>query len=287
MPEIPRSFPYTQVDVFAAEPFQGNPLAVIMDADDLDTGMMARIARWTNLSETCFLLRPTLVGADYRVRIFTPDGELPFAGHPTLGSAHAWLAAGGTPQRGDEVVQECAAGLIRVRCGAPLAFAAPPTVRDGDLDPATLDTVLRALGVPEDRVLAHQWVDNGPGWAAVELPSARQVLELNPDLGVLGGIFLGVFGTHPAGAAADFEVRAFAPGVGEDPVTGSLNASLAQWLQRQGRAGEGYTVTQGTRLGRAGEIHISVEGETVWVGGATQTRFEGIARIPVPGQNRA
>ncbi|AIK88935.1 PhzF family phenazine biosynthesis protein [Corynebacterium glutamicum] len=275
------SRPYYQVDVFSSEPFMGNPLAVIADADDLSAEQMARIARWTNLSETTFLLKPTQEGADYRVRIFTPTGELPFAGHPTLGTAHVFRELHG--EQGTQLVQECVAGLVAVRAidgpASGLAFQAPPTLKDGPLDASDLDAACEALGISPDFIRAHQWVDNGPGWAVVELPSAQHVLDLEPDFSAHPTLKLGVIGAYPEGAPHAFEVRAFAQGIGEDPVTGSLNASIAQWLHRDGRAGEGYLASQGTAIGRAGEIHISIESHAIWVGSSVTTIFQGTAEF--------
>lgn len=278
---MPRSRAFAQVDVFSPVPYGGNPVAVILDADGLGDEDMARIARWTNLSETTFVLPPTTQDADYRLRIFTPGGELPFAGHPTLGSAHAWLQHGGTPRTSGRIVQEGASGLVTLRHDdGSLAFRAPPTLRSGDLDPADLERVTTALGVRPDQVLAHQWVDNGPGWAAVVLPDAQTVLGLDPDLSLLPDLPVGAIGAYPAGSAAAFEIRAFIPGIGvaEDPVTGSLNASVAQWMLRTGAVSGRYVVSQGTRLGRTGEVGITCTDEgAVWVGGETMTCFTGTA----------
>jgi PhzF family phenazine biosynthesis protein len=262
---------FSQVDVFSAEAFGGNPLAVVHDAEGLADGQMAAIARWTNLSETTFLLPPADKGADYRVRIWTPAGELPFAGHPTLGTCHAWLVSGGKPRRPDIVFQQCGVGLVRVRCGGPrLAFAAPPLKRIGPLEPALLEKIGNAIGVRTSDIVQHQWVDNGPGWCAVMLRSASRVLELKPDWARLDPLKLGVVGPHEAGHDAAFEVRAFIGGAGggyEDPVTGSLNASLAQWLIGAGMAPPSYVAAQGTALRRAGRVHLRKDGEAVWVGG--------------------
>lgn len=274
--------PFAQVDVFSPTPLRGNPVAVVLDAQDLDDDQMALFARWTNLSETTFVLPPTTPDADYRLRIFTPGGELPFAGHPTLGSAHAWLEAGGEPA-GEDLVQECGAGLVALRRSeGTLAFAAPPTIRSGPLDSELLARVVAALGVDADRVVDHQWVDNGPGWLALLLRSAHDVLAVEPDLDALAGLDVGVVGPHRAGGDAAFEVRAFAPGVGvgEDPVTGSLNASLAQWLIGSGRAPASYRATQGARLGRAGVVAVDTDQDgTVWIGGATTTRIRGTVTL--------
>jgi PhzF family phenazine biosynthesis protein len=262
---------YTEVDVFTDAPLLGNPLAVVHDAQGLSDEQMQAFARWTNLSETTFLLPPADATADYIVRIFTPRRELPFAGHPTLGSCHAWLEAGGTPHNGDTVVQQCAAGLIRVRRnGARLAFAAPPRLRTGALEDETLAQIRHALGLQPSDILRHQWVDNGPGWCAVQLASADVVLGLEPDWLALRGLKLGVVGAHAAGRSdAQFEVRALigeGPGY-EDPVTGSLNASLAQWLIGCGVAPDRYVAAQGAKLQRAGRVHVRREGDTIWIGG--------------------
>lgn len=261
---------FTQVDVFTDTPLLGNPLAVVHDAQGLSDAQMAAFARWTNLSETTFLLPPTDASADYRVRIFTPHRELPFAGHPTLGSCHAWLAAGGVARSAAEVVQQCPAGLIRIRRdGARLAFAAPPCLRTGPLDAELLARIVAALGLRGDAVLDHQWVDNGPGWSAIRLASADAVLALRPDWALLAGIKLGVVGAHGASHDAQFEVRALigeGPGY-EDPVTGSLNAGLAQWLIGSGVAPAAYVAAQGARLERRGRVFIERVDGQVWVGG--------------------
>ncbi|QMS55564.1 PhzF family phenazine biosynthesis protein [Kocuria varians] len=279
MTSLPRSRPFAQVDVFSADPYLGNPVAVVLDGSDLTDEQMARFARWTNLSETTFVLPATTTDADYRLRIWTPHGELPFAGHPTLGSARAWLRAGNDPRVAGTLVQECAAGLVRIHApssgsseddDAALSFEAPPTVRSGDLEDDVLRTIVEGLGITARDVLAHQWVDNGPGWAAVVLDSADKVLALDPDVAALGAHKVGVVGPAPEGSAHRFEVRAFVPGTRgyEDPVTGSLNASLAQWLIRTDRTPREYVARQGTRLGRRGLVHVSSLGEDVLVGGA-------------------
>jgi PhzF family phenazine biosynthesis protein len=268
---------FHQLDVFTAVPLKGNPLAVVHAAQGLGDEVMAAFARWTNLSETTFLLPPTDPQADYRVRIFTPGGELPFAGHPTLGSCHAWLAAGGVSKRAGRVVQECGVGLVQVRRNGRLSFAAPPLRRTGPLAPALVERIATALGVARADVLHHQWVDNGPGWCAVMLRSAAQVLAVRPDWAVLGDLKLGLVGRQPAGHDTLFEVRAFVPtlGVPEDPVTGSLNAGLAQWLTSAGMAPPHYVAAQGAALGRAGRVHVDCEGDTVWIGGDVAVCVEG------------
>ena len=302
--------PFKQVDVFTAIPYFGNPLAVVLDGSGLDDEAMQRFARWTNLSETCFLLPPTNALADYRVRIFTPGGELPFAGHPTLGSCHSWLQAGGQPRRNDVIVQECGIGLVRIRretlasSGQQLAFAAP-SVKCSAIDPALLAEVAQALGLKDAHILAAQMLDNGPHWLALLLDSPETVLALMPNHLALASlqVKVGVAAFYPppetppligrrnrearafgqASApvisdAPDLEVRAFAAcaGVPEDPVTGSLNASLAQWLMAEGHAPERYRVSQGVCLGRAGQLQIERDASgQVWVGGESTTCIEG------------
>jgi PhzF family phenazine biosynthesis protein len=268
---------FRQVDVFAAVPYLGNPLAVVVDADGLGDEQMRQFANWTNLSETTFLLPPRDAAADYRVRIFTPTGELPFAGHPTLGTCHAWLETGGQPRTAGQIVQECGAGLVRIRQDAAgLAFAAPPLVRSGPVDEDLAGHLAEVLGIRRDEIVDLQWADNGPGWVAVLLASAEAVLAVRPGVADLD---IGVVGPYPAGSPAAFEVRAFTPKLGltgEDPVTGSLNASLAQWLLATGRATAPYVASQGTVLGRSGRVRISQDGDgTVWVGGTTVTCVTG------------
>jgi PhzF family phenazine biosynthesis protein len=242
---------------------------------------MAAFANWTNLSETTFLLQPTSPEADYRVRIFTPSRELPFAGHPTLGSCHVWLATGGVPKAG-AVVQDCAAGLIRIRrTGDRLAFAAPPLLRSGELAPAVLAQAAAGLGLTPGAIVASNWVDNGPGWLAVKLESRRAALAVRPDYARLAGSRVGVVAPwDPAldGTEVQFEVRAFTGGY-EDPVTGSLNASLAQWLIAAGMAPPRYTASQGTVLGRAGRVQIEQDGADIWVGGVTTTCIAGTVAL--------
>jgi PhzF family phenazine biosynthesis protein len=273
---------FRQVDVFAEESFLGNPVAVVHGADDLSDDDMRRFARWTNLSETTFLLTPVSGQADYRVRIFTPERELPFAGHPTLGSAHAWLEAGGPPARPDLVVQECGVGLVPLKLSADgqLAFKAPPLIRTGPVDEPLLDEIAASLGIKRTDIVDAQWADNGPGWVAVELASAAAVLALTPGVTSRD---IGVVGPYPPGSPEAFEVRAFTPliaGTGEDPVTGSLNASLAMWLLSSGKATAPYTASQGTALGRRGRVHISVDSDgSVWVGGGTRTLISGRVQL--------
>ena len=265
------------VDVFTATPYAGNPVAVVLDAEGLSGEDMQRFARWMNLSETTFVLPPAAGGADYRVRIFTPVQELPFAGHPTLGTCHAWLEAREDGERPDAVVQECGAGLVTVRRTPDgLAFAAPPLVRSGPVEESLVEHIASLLGIARGEIEDAQWVDNGPGWVAVLLADAEAVLALRPTT---LGLDLGAVGPYPAGSPEAFEVRAFFPKDGtlvEDPVTGSLNASLAEWLLRTGRAIAPYVASQGTALGRAGRVHVSRDGDgTIWVGGDTVTCVTG------------
>jgi PhzF family phenazine biosynthesis protein len=273
---------FAQVDVFTAEPLKGNALAVVIDGAGLSDDEMAAFARWTNLSETTFLLPPTDPAADYRVRIFTPGGELPFAGHPTLGSAHAFLASGGDAKKPGEVVQQCAIGLVRVkRDGARLAFAAPPLQRSGPVGAAERAQVLASLRLAPEALLDLVWVDNGPGWMAARLADAASVLALQPDFVAMQGLKLGVVGAHPAGHDCQFEVRAFVPdlGIPEDPVTGSLNAGLALWLQGAGLAGERYVAAQGAALGRAGRVHVLRDDDATWIGGDVTPLIHGQVRL--------
>jgi PhzF family phenazine biosynthesis protein len=275
-------FAFQQVDVFASQPLRGNPLAVVVGADALSDAQMAAFANWTNLSETTFLLRPTTPDADYRVRIFTPQQELPFAGHPTLGSCHVWLESGGKPKR-DEVMQECEAGLVRIRRGAGrLSFAAPALRRSGPVEADILALVVDGLQLAPGAVLASNWVDNGPGWLAVLLRSRDAVLAVRPDFAVLSGLRVGVVGAWDRakdGSDAQFEVRAFTAGGYEDPVTGSLNASLAQWLIGTGVASATYVASQGTVLGRMGRVYVEQDGPDIWIGGAVTTCIAGILTL--------
>jgi PhzF family phenazine biosynthesis protein len=284
--------PFKQVDVFTTTPYRGNPLAVVLDGSGLTTEAMQHFTNWTNLSECTFLLPPTTegaaAGADYRVRIFCPGRELPFAGHPTLGTCHAWLQAGGVPHA-EHVVQECGVGLVRIRKSeGRLAFAAPPLIKSGPLDEAEVALIARGLGVARSDIAAHSWCDNGPNWRGVMLKSAEQVLALKPDGAVLTGLDVGVvgprgkvgvLGAQDSAGDTQFEVRAFFPGnngLAEDPVTGSLNAALAQWLIGAGLAPGRYVAAQGTVLQREGRVHIeSVADGTIWVGGACVTCIDG------------
>ena len=276
---MPRNRSFVQVDVFSTSPYSGNPVAVVLDGTGLSDEEMQGLARWTDLSETTFVLPPTVPEADYRLRIFAPGGELPFAGHPTLGSTRAWLEGGGTPRHDDRIVQECGVGLVTVRQGAgTLAFAAPPRVREGALEEDQLLRIVGAFGISRDRVVAHEWVDNGPGWAVVRLATAKEVLALEPDFSLLPDAMVGAIGAHPDGSRHAFEMRTFAPGVGvpEDPACGSMNAGVGQWLTATGAVPSSYRVSQGTRLGRAASIEISADADgTVWVSGAAVVRIRG------------
>lgn len=279
------AYPFQIVDVFGEGAFAGNPVAVIMTPVDLDAALMQRITRWLNLSETTFLLPPSDPAADYRVRIFTLERELPFAGHPTLGTCHAWLSAGGAPRAGNMIVQECGAGLVRVRRDAgALAFAAPPVIRSGPVDEAKRREIAEVLCIPISDIVDAQWVDNGPGWVAVRLASAEAVLAIEPVRSHGSRIDLGVVGLYPAGSPAAYEIRAFFSGpfgsLLEDPVCGSLNASVAQWLIGEGMAAAPYSVSQGGRVGRKGRIHVDRDADgQVWIGGGTRSLFSGSAEI--------
>jgi PhzF family phenazine biosynthesis protein len=294
--------PFSQVDVFTDVPLRGNPLAVVHDASGLDAAQMQHFTNWTNLSEATFLAPPTDAIADYSLRIFCPGRELPFAGHPTLGSCHAWLQAGGKP-KGEHIVQQCGVGLVRIRTevtpqGQRLSFAAPPLQRSGPLSDGDVALIARGLGVKREDIVAHAWCDNGPNWRGVMLRSAEDVLAIKPDASVLAGLDIGVVGPHggmdkprgkvgviaPHGQAHDaqFEVRAFFPGnngMAEDPVTGSLNAGLAQWLIGASLAPPSYVAAQGTKLGRAGRVFVTHDGSDVWIGGHSVTVMHGTARL--------
>jgi PhzF family phenazine biosynthesis protein len=271
-------FSFTQVDVFTDQALRGNPLAVVHGADGLSDAQMQAFAQWTNLSETSFLLQPSDPAADYRVRIFTPGGELPFAGHPTLGTCHAWLGAGGQPRARGIVVQQCGVGLVRIRLnGERAAFAAPPLQMES-VDESTLHGVLPALGLRPDQVRASQWLNNGPRWLGLLLDSADTVLSIEPDHSALKTLpKVGVVAPHAPGSESQFEVRAFAASIGvpEDPVTGSLNAGLGQWLIATGVAPTRYVAAQGQRLGRDGRVSIEQDGHTLWVGGHSVSCIRG------------
>ncbi|MDE1158882.1 MAG: PhzF family phenazine biosynthesis protein [Neorhizobium sp.] len=279
------TFPFQQVDVFSLEPMRGNPLAVVFGADSLSDSQMQAFANWTNLSETTFLLKPTDPRAHYRVRIFTPTQELPFAGHPTLGSAHVWLSNSGISPDGD-IVQECGAGLVRIRRdGTRLAFAAPPLTRSGPVDPALVERIAEALGLTMDRIEGSNWLVNGPDWIGLRLSSREDVLAVKPDYPMLNGARVGLVGvigrsTEPAeGEHVDFEVRAFTKNGYEDPVTGSLNAGMAQWLIGSGIAPDSYVAAQGTVLGRKGRVFVDKVGDDIWIGGEVAACVSGTVTI--------
>ncbi len=274
--------PFAQVDVFTTAPGLGNPLAVVLDASGLTAAEMQRFARWTNLSETTFVVPTDDPAADYGVRIFTPDSEVPFAGHPTLGTCHAWLEAGGRPADASAVVQACPAGLIAVRRTGPgtLAFAEPPLLRSGPVDEPLAERLAASIGLDRQAIVDAQWADNGPGWVAVLLESADAVLRVQP-----GAVFcdLGILGLYPPGSPAALEVRAVWPQDGsvvEDPVTGSLNASAAGWLIRSGRLAAPYVATQGAAIGRAGRAEITQDADgTIWTGGRCVTLVTGTVEL--------
>lgn len=273
---------YSEVDVFSETAYRGNALAVVHDAEGLSSAEMQQFANWTNLSETTFLLEPTHPEADYRVRIFTSNEELPFAGHPTLGSAKAWLDAGGIPGSAGVIVQECAAGLIPIRVsGDRFAFQAPPLTRYESVEETQLQRIAVVLGIEREKILDSSWIVNGSRWIGIRLGSAQEVLDLRPDPGHLGDLEIGVVGPYGSGAEPQFEVRAFVGGdaVWEDPVTGSLNAGLARWLSDTFVAPAHYVASQGTVLGREGRVHVEVDGDTIWVGGHVTACVEGSVRI--------
>jgi PhzF family phenazine biosynthesis protein len=272
-------FSFQQVDVFSSRALLGNPLAVVIGADSLTASEMAAFARWTNLSETTFLLQPKSADADYRVRIFTPAAELPFAGHPTLGSCHVWLSSGGRPKSGD-IIQECEAGLVRIRRdNERLSFEAPQLRRSGLVELDTLTRAINGLRLASDVIVDANWVDNGPGWLAVLLRSRTDVLALRPDFAVLSGLRVGVvapWDPMKEGPDANFEVRAFTAAGFEDPVTGSLNAGIAQWLIGSSIAPSSYIASQGTVLGREGRVHVEQVDDQIWIGGDVKTCIKGV-----------
>jgi PhzF family phenazine biosynthesis protein len=280
---------FKQVDVFTAKPYYGNPLGVVLDGAGLSKEEMQHFTNWTNLSECTFLLPPTHDDADYQVRIFCPGRELPFAGHPTLGTCHAWLEAGGKP-KAQHIVQECGVGLVKIKrdtASGRLAFAAPPLIKGGPMDEADVQMIARGLKIERSDIIAHAWCDNGPKWRGVMLRSAEQVLALKPDSAILAGLDIGVVGprgkvgvvgAHTTDDETQFEVRAFFPGnngLCEDPVTGSLNAAMAQWLIGAGLAPNRYVAAQGTAMARAGRVHVEQDGADIWIGGASVTCIDG------------
>ena len=274
---------FSQVDVFTTGPGKGNPLAVVGGAETLTDAQMQSFANWTNLSETTFLLPPADPEADYRVRIFTPSGELPFAGHPTLGTADVWLRGGGVPRTEGRIVQECAAGLVEIKNdGGRLAFAAPVLQRTGELPEENVQKICAALGLERSDVLRHQWAHNGPRWQALQLADAQAVLDVEPDYAALAPFGVGLIGAYPPGGDVDFEVRGlmgFEAMPAEDPVTGSLNAALGQWLIGAGLAPESYVARQGTRLGRDGRVYVSASDGEIWVGGDVQAVIRGTVEL--------
>jgi PhzF family phenazine biosynthesis protein len=267
---------FSQVDVFTDDFLLGNPVAVVHDADGLTDDQMATVARWTNLSETTFLLAPTVPTADFRLRIFTPRTELPFAGHPTLGSARAWLEAGGVARVDGRLIQECAAGLVRVRRSEDgrLAFAAPPLIRSGAVAEGDLKQIARALQIPVSDIVDAQWADNGPGWVAVLMRDADAVLAVDVDRTQIAQWKIGLVGAS-ASPGIDFEIRAFMTGGDEDPVTGSLNAAVAQWLIGTGRAPTSYIAAQGARRQRRGRVRVEQIGDDIWIAGDTVVGITG------------
>jgi len=278
---------FSQLDVFASGPFSGNPLACVIDADGLSTEQMQKFTKWANLSESSFLLEPTAPEADYRVRIFTTDQELPFAGHPTIGSCQAWLNAGGQAKTPGRVVQECGVGLVQLRLGGDhVAFAAPPLIRSGEVEESLVVEMAEVLGIPRAEVVGAQWGDNGPGWVILLLSSAEAVLALQRPASTAPNLDLGVVGLYPQGSGSEcaVEIRAFFAhddgAVSEDPVTGSLNASVAQWLLSTGQLAAPYVASQGTVLGRRGRIYIDQDDHAaIWVGGTATASITGEINI--------
>ncbi|NID05618.1 PhzF family phenazine biosynthesis protein [Luteibacter jiangsuensis] len=274
---------FRQLDVFSDRPLGGNPLAVVFDADSLDDATMAALARWTQLSETVFLQSPSDPRADYRVRIFSPRGEMPFAGHPTLGACHAWLAAGGQP-KATEIVQECGIGLVPIRRdGGVLSFRAPPLRSDAPLEAPLRERIASGLGLAVNDLVDARWVDNGAGWCAVLLREPGRLHRLSPDPVALDGLKIGVVANGGPAPDTAFEVRAlvFAGGMLEDPATGSLNAGIAVWFAQAGLAPDRYVIAQGRALGRDARIHVAREGDALWIGGRVAECIEG--RISLPG----
>lgn len=272
---------YLLVDVFGSGAFTGNPVAVVLGKGDLDTETMLRITQWLNLSETTFLLPAIDEAADYRVRIFTPDRELPFAGHPTLGTCHAWLELGGRAEDPGHIVQQCGAGLVSIRrIDGRLAFAAPPLIRSGAVDEQTAEQIASFLRISRSEIVNIRWSDNGPGWIAVMLGSAEAVLALDPVRSYTERIDVGVIGPYPLGSEVDYEIRTFFTNhlrtIVEDPITGSFNASAAQWLYGSGQIDRAYVAAQGTKIGCKGRAYVSRdEGGEIWIAGNTPTLFRG------------
>lgn len=266
---------FRQVDVFSRGAFTGNPVAIVHDADDVSTEEMRAITRWTNLSEAAFLLQPLQRSADYRLRIFEPKIELPFAGHPTLGACAAWLDAGGVPQQPGIVVQECGAGLIKIRItDAGLAFAAPPMIRHEPVDTDTLTRAMRLLGLTANDVVTSHWIDNGPGWMGLQLTDAQRVLDIPMPTEAAEHFDVGVVGLYPTASNAAIEVRAFFNdpngSIREDPVTGSLNASIAQWMLGNGTLTAPYLAHQ-----TSGHATVEQFDGQIWIGGTADVRITG------------
>jgi PhzF family phenazine biosynthesis protein len=283
--QSPAARRFRQVDVFGQGSTSGNPVAVVLDADGLDDESMRRFSVWSNLSECTFVLPPTTPEADYRVRIFSLNTELPFAGHPTLGTARAWLDAGGAPADPHLLVQECGAGLVPVRIdGDLLAFSAPPRIRSGPVEPGLVATLADILGIDAAQILDAEWLDNGPGWVGLLLTDAKTVLGARPDSSRHPGRWdIGILGTHEGGADAALEVRAFFTEgdepLREDPVTGSLNAAAAEWLIARGTLTAPYIAAQGTAMGRRGRVHVSADHDRLWIGGRTDVVVSGSIRL--------
>lgn len=271
---------FTQLDVFGDGGLTGNPLAVVHNADGLETEQMQALAAWFNLSETAFLVKPTETRADYQVRIFTPSEELPFAGHPTLGSAHAWLAAGGRPHSAHHIVQECGVGLVELRgFNGRMAFAAPPLRRNEPLTKTQVSAIAKVIGVPATQWVAHAWGDNGAPWQMVQLSDAEAVRSVQPKRQFAKpDQYIGLIGLNDPEDPFAYEVRALTPD-GEDPVTGSLNAAAAQWLRQRDLASASYMVTQGSALGRHGEIYVDDDGTNLWIGGRARVAITGDLKL--------
>lgn len=269
---------FIQCDVFSPIPTQGNGLAVIVDAEGLSDSQLQTFAAWTNLAETTFLLQPTDPGADYKLRIFSPGREMLFAGHPTLGSCAAWLHCGGKPKQSGLVRQECGVGIVDIDIGnRPFAFVAPPTKIE-PLPSHRLLAITDALSIPVHSILNTAQLDNGPVWQVLQLETAEQVLALDssrvkwPEFTAIG-----LIGAHSENNECEFEVRMLAPssGMSEDPITGSLNAALAHWLQSRGQLENAITVAQGTNINRPGRVSIKPDGNRVLIGGDTHILIDG------------
>ena len=270
---------FFEVDVFATSAFSGNPLAVVAHADELSTQQMQAIAHWTNFSETTFLLNPTDPAADYRVRIFSPHEEFAFAGHPTLGSAAVWRVLGNEPQKEGTIAQECGVGLVSVRENEGIySFSTPPLRASGPLSSGELAEACAGLNISAADVLDSAWVDNGPGWRLIQLRDATAVrairpAAIRPKVGVVG-----MLDSAAGASSAAYEVRAFTAEF-EDPVTGSFNGGAAQFMRARNLVPTRYTATQGSQIGRAGEVFINDDGTDIWVGGRAQIRVRGTLEV--------